>query len=312
MREINITTVDMNLLRVFDVIYRERNLTRAGSFLCLTQSATSHALGRLRVLFDDELFVRAPHGLTPTPRAVQLSGLISPAVAAVQQALNAANGFDPETATMQLRISLTDYASSVLLPRLVHRLEREAPGIDIETSHAGPEEARDRLDTGQLDLAVVANGDHPTRFSLQHLFSEDYVCVAMHDHPLIEGGLTMPAFLQMRHVLVSAGTEQRSIVDRVLAAHGQRRRVAVKVPFLAGIANLLTGSEMLCTLPRTLADELCTRWPLRQFELPFDGVVAHYHALWSQRDDDSPAHKWLRALVAECCEGISCAHDGAV
>ncbi|OVZ59307.1 hypothetical protein CDO44_11875 [Pigmentiphaga sp. NML080357] len=304
MREINIATVDWNLLRVFDAIFRERNLTRAGNFLCLTQSATSHALGRLRNLFDDELFLRAPQGLTPTPRAMELAGPIAEAVASVRRAVEAANGFDPGSANIQLRIGMTDYASWVLLPRLVQRLENEAPGIDIETVHAGLEDARERLDAGLLDLAIVPAGDHPSRFNMQHLLAQDYVSVAMRDHPLIPGELTMEIFLEARHVLVSASTEQRSIVDKVLASRGEKRRVAVKVPFLAGIANLLTESKMLCTLPRTLAEELAARWPLQLHELPFEGAVAHYHALWNSRDENIPAHRWLRQLVFDCCREL--------
>lgn len=305
MREINIGTVDLNLLRVFDAIYRERNLTRAGSFLCLTQSATSHALGRLRKLFDDELFVRAPQGLLPTPRALQLAGPIADAVAAVQRALQAANGFDPRDARMRLRMAMTNYASWMLLPRIAQRIEREAPGVDIETVHAGIELVRERLDAGLLDMAIAPAGEHPERFGMQYLLTQDYVCVTRRDHPLIHETLTLDQFLGLNHVQAAASAEQRSIVDRLLAAHGLRRRVAVKVPSLVGVANLLTGSQMLCTLPRMLAQELCDRWPLQLLELPLDGAIADYHLLWSAREDESSAQQWLRTTVVDCCREVA-------
>jgi DNA-binding transcriptional LysR family regulator len=305
MRTVNLASLDLNLLRVFDAIYRERHLTRAGVRLCLTQPAMSHALARLRATFDDELFVRSTRGLEPTPRADQIATPIAEAIDAVQRALASVAHFEPQTARMRVRVGLTDYGSWVVLPRLGLSLERQAPGIDLETVHVNVESARDLLDRGQLDLAIVASGEHPPRFGSRLAMSERYVCVAAADHPEIGDTLTEEVFLSCSHVLVSPSSEQRSIVDRLLAARGKQRHVRLQVPFLMGVPRLVAHSRLLCTVPEHLAGELAAAHGLRTFELPFEGAVVDYHAVWHARDETSAANRWLRDQVLACCAAIA-------
>jgi DNA-binding transcriptional LysR family regulator len=301
MRSLNFSAVDLNLLRVFDAIYRERHLTRAGTVLCLSQPATSHALARLRTLFEDELFVRTTRGLEPTPRATELAAPISEAVEAVQRAIASANGFDPANARMRLRVGLTDFASWVILPTMVTRLRRDAPGIDLHTVHVTIEAARDLLDRGQLDLAIVASAEHPARFVARHALTEPFVCLLARNHPAIGATLDEQAFLAAEHILVAASEDQRSIVDRMLAERDLRRRIAVTVPFLMGVPKIVASSAMLCTVPLSLARELSNYPNLRWLPLPFDRVIVDYFALWSARDESIASHRWLRELTLQCC-----------
>ena len=301
MRKLSLSAIDLNLLRVFDAIYRERHLTRAGSLLCLSQSAASHALGRLRAMFEDELFLRTTRGLEPTPRAMELSVPIAEAVEAFQRVIAGANGFDPANARMRMRIGLTDFASWVILPTMVTRLRADAPGIDLQTAHVTIEAARDLLDRGQLDLAIVASAEHPARFVARHALTEPFVCLLARDHPAIGKTLDEQAFLAAEHILVAASEGQRSFVDRLLAERDLRRRIAVTVPFLMGVPKIVASSAMLCTIPLSLARELSNYPNLRWLPLPFDRVRVDYFALWSSRDESHTSHSWLRELTLQCC-----------
>ena len=301
MRKLSFSAIDLNLLRVFDAIYRERHLTRAGLLLCLSQPAASHALGRLRTMFEDDLFLRTPRGLEPTPRAMELSVPIAEAVEAFQRVIAGANGFDPANARMRLRIGLTDFASWVILPTMVTRLRADAPGIDLQTAHVTIEAARDLLDRGQLDLAIVASAEHPARFVARHALTEPFVCLLARDHPAIGETLDEQAFLAAEHILVAASEGQRSIVDRLLAERDLRRRIAVTVPFLMGVPKIVASSAMLCTIPLSLARELSNYPNLRWLPLPFDRVRVDYFALWSSRDESHTSHSWLRELTLQCC-----------
>lgn len=297
MREVNFKNVDLNLLRVFDAVYRERHLTRAGQYLCLTQPAMSHALARLRTLFGDELFLRTARGMEPTPGAEQIAGPISEAIGAVQRLLQGTTRFDPLAARMTFRIGVTDHTSAVVLPPLLERLRGQAPGIDIQASHVNVESARELLDEGLLHLAVVGSGDHPPRFDVRHLLREPLVCMGAHDHPELEKPLTLQRFAALDHIVVSPSASHRSLIDQLLASHNLRRRTVLSIPFLTAVPQLVAHSRLACVVPRNLVERLapygCFRWQ----PVPLEGAYFDFFALWHSRETLTPSHEWLRSQV---------------
>jgi len=297
MREVNFKNVDLNLLRVFDAVYRERNLTRAGQYLCLTQPAMSHALARLRTLFGDELFLRTPRGMEPTPGAMQIAGPISEAIGAVHRLLQGTTRFDPLAVRMTFRIGVTDHTSAVVLPSLLERLRVHAPGIDIQASHVNVESAREQLDEGALHLAVVGSGDHPPRFDVRHLLREPLVCMGAHDHPGLEQPLTLQRFAALDHIVVSPSASHRSLIDQLLASHNLTRRTVLSIPFLTAVPQLVAQARLVCVVPRNLAERLEPYGSFRWLPVPLEGAYFDFFALWHSRETVTASHAWLRSQV---------------
>ncbi|MEM8592078.1 MAG: LysR family transcriptional regulator, partial [Pseudomonadota bacterium] len=199
----NVRTTDLNLLVVFDAMMSERNVTKAGERMGLAQPSMSNALARLRTLFDDELFVRTPDGMVPTPLAIDASEHVRTAIRAAEEALSLGGDFEPETAEGRVVILTHDLIEMTLIPDLVRALEVNAPGISLHTRPLLRKDFFQELDTGIADLAIGAASNLPERFHYSALFSEPFSCIARRDHPTLSGELTLEKFLACKHALFS-------------------------------------------------------------------------------------------------------------
>ena len=212
---------DLNLLPVFAALLREGSTVRAGEQLGMTQSAVSRALARLRLWAKDELFVRSPQGMKPTPRALELAGPLSEAL------LNVNRAFDPKQVSVapstRFHLALTDYAAFLILPELVDEVSALAQDVRFRVRPNVPAQSFDQLDKGEVDLAIGPYRSYPTRFSSILLSEDAHICLLRKDHPLSRGKLTLERFLSMKHVLVTLADEERGIVDRALAQIGAKR-----------------------------------------------------------------------------------------
>lgn len=315
---VNFRTFDLNLLRVFDAVMREGNLTRAASQLAITQPAASNALRRLRDALDDELFVRAAHGLEPTPYARAIWPAVGGALDQLRSAL-APPEFDPATAVRNFVIAMADATATLLMPPLVRRIEREAPGISLRVLPLTTRDPRHALETTDIDLAVgffpqairavtlhAMEQDSPGPFGLQRVYTSDYVCVMRPDHPLSKVPLTLDAFCAANHLLVSFSGRPFGFVDEALAALGRSRRVVATVNqfFVAG--QVVENSDLLTVLPEHflastgLGDVLAVR------RLPLATPPVHIDMLWATSAAARPGHKWLReALLEAAREGFA-------
>jgi DNA-binding transcriptional LysR family regulator len=299
MRKVNFQAVDLNLLRVFDAIYRERHLTRAGQYLCLTQPAMSHALARLRALFGDDLFLRTTHGLEPTVGAEQLAAPIAEAIQAVQRVLQTTNSFDPARARFTLKIGVTDYTSALVLPPLLERLRNEAPSVNVQASHVNVERARELLDEGALHVAVVGSSEHPGRFEVRHLLREPLVCMADEANQVLHDPLSLEQFADLMHVVVAPSATHTSLIDHLLAARNLQRRVVLSVPFLTAVPDLVANSSLVCVLPRNLVRTLQAFGRFRSVDVPLIGAYFDYFAIWHEREAQTAVQQWICTLVTE-------------
>jgi DNA-binding transcriptional LysR family regulator len=297
MRKVNFQAVDLNLLRVFDAIYRERHLTRAGQYLCLTQPAMSHALARLRALFGDDLFLRTTHGLEPTVGAEQLAAPIAEAIQAVQRVLQTTNSFDPACARFTLKIGVTDYTSALVLPPLLERLRNEAPSVNVQASHVNVERARELLDEGALHVAVVGSSEHPDRFEVRHLLREPLVCMADEANQDLHDPLSLEQFAALAHVVVAPSATHTSLIDYLLTARNLQRRVVLSVPFLTAVPDLVANSSLVCVLPRNLVRTLQAFGRFRSVDVPLDGAYFDYFAIWHEREAQTAVQQWICSLV---------------
>src|SRR5258708_784075 len=248
----NVQDVDLNLLRVFDVVLREKNVTAAAVRLGLTQPAVSNALARLRVLFDDALFVRTPGGMDATPFARELGEPVRQALALLESAVAHGPGFDAATSSRAFRFYMSDLGQIEFLPPLIERLQRLAPGVRLEAIALDVEDIAAALAAGTLDLAVgfLPGLGPPVR--RRQLFRDPYVCLMRADHPAIGKTLTKKKFLAASHALVSYRGGHR-VIEEALERAGLARRIALRVPHFTVVPMVLERTDLILILPRRVA-----------------------------------------------------------
>ena len=302
MKPMHIRNVDLNLLKVFEAVYRERQTVRAADSLALSQSAVSHALSRLRTLFDDPLFTRTPSGLQPTPAAVRLAIPIADAMASIGTALSKGSQFDPATSRMTFRIGMADPVAFYLLPRLHREFEREAPGINLRIRPLALGAQRFLpLASAELDLVVMVSSQGvtpnlPQDIESQLLFDDELACVVDRRSVLAADRLTLQRFAAARHVAFATSDEFDSFIDQALAEAGLRRRIAMIVPYWSAIPRTIEGSELVWTTMSRLARDATRDGPLRIVPGPFPTWRHTVSQAWHQRSREVAAHKWLRGV----------------
>ncbi|MFJ4348660.1 LysR family transcriptional regulator [Pseudomonas sp. NPDC089401] len=294
----NISTFDLNLLRVLDMLLREQNVSRAAERLSLTQPTVSNALARLRDLLDDPLLVRVGRRMRPTPRALALEGPIRAALQQIEQTLGGADGFDPRHSRQQLRIALTDFAEQLCMPRLLAVLAEQAPHLRIDVLHLAPNLPVDALDRGELDLVLGRFDEVPARFDRRHWRSETLRVAVREGHPEVERTLDLDTFLNLRHLWVHGG-QTRGMVDQWLAEQGLARQIAYSTPNYLQAAHLAATSDLGVVLPTQLATHFARLLPLRVFELPFALEPFDLELVYLTHRQHDPALGWLVQRIME-------------
>lgn len=291
--------VDLNLLVVFDALMAERHVTRAGERIGLSQPAMSAALNRLRRLLKDELFIRRADGMYPTRRAQELAVPLRQALRQIQEALEP-EVFVPAEATRTFRIATNDFAASVLLPCLGERLSSEAPNIDIRVIAADDSLAMTLLDRDAVEIAIAPFENVEPQFERQQLMEPaDFLCVMRKGHPLARKKLTLEQFAAAPQLLISQTGNPSGFVDEILETHGLKRRVAFTVPSFLLAPLILTGTDLIATLPYRLAEMFREMANLVTCEPPFPQRQFPLAALWHRRLNRDPGHTWLRQTLVE-------------
>ena len=309
MMNVNFRTLDLNLLRVFDEVMAERNLTRAAKNLSLTQPAVSNALRRLRDVLGDELVRRAGAGVEPTPRALALWPTIRDALRHLQHTL-APTHFNPATADTSFVLAMADATAAELIPGLVQIAEREAPGVAMRVVPLTTRDPRQLLESEGADMAVgyfpavlaslTARGQSGAAvpFETQRLYVGQYVCVMRRGHPRADKPLTLDDYCAARHLLVSFSGRPYGFIDQTLGTLGRERRIVVTVNQFFTAGRVVANSDLLTVLPRHFVSVTGIDDQLVLRDLPFDQPLVHVDAVWHRRAQHGHAHEWLRdALV---------------
>jgi DNA-binding transcriptional LysR family regulator len=291
--------IDLNLLRVFALIYQERNVSRAASRLGLTQSATSNALARLRETFKDDLFLRVPRGVEPTALANQIAEPINQTLAQVESLLTFNRAFDPATAQHRFAIGMSDYAEFVLAPHLLRDLRRLAPGVDLTIRHADRTNAFDLLESDAVMLALGVLPEPTAPFVRTFLMGERFVTMCDPDHPILAASEPdLDAYLSYPHLLVSNTGGPRGAVDWALDGLGRSRRLLVIASHFAVVGPMLRDSDLLCTLSERSAKPLAEAFGLKLFPTPLAIGHTRLSAVFHRRNQQRPADQWLRRHIA--------------
>jgi DNA-binding transcriptional LysR family regulator len=306
---------DLNLLVTFDVIMKERSIAGASERLSLSQSAVSHALGRLRKLVEDELFVREADGMRPTARALQLAAPFARALNGIEAALTSQD-FNPEHAARTFVIAASDYSCTLIIPELVARLARTAPLIDIYVVSLNGLDVIRQLDERRIDMAIAWFAAVPERLGRAKLLDETYVFIVRAGHPLAAGELTVARVLGFPHVVIDylgnaerltdgffseRGVLRRVHMDRAVIEAPQRSekhgRVAIKVPSFSNAASVVMRTDMVASIPKRLAKGMLAAHDLIVLDPPFDNSPIAVEAVWPRRAATDPAGEWLRKQV---------------
>jgi DNA-binding transcriptional LysR family regulator len=324
MHDVHFNALDLNLLRILDSLLEERSATRAGERLGLSQSAVSHALNRLRYALKDELFVRSPDGLEPTPRALRIGARVRQGLLQLQVAVTDGE-FAPATADRQFVIACSDYASAAIVPGLMARLRDRAPcaSLRVVPSQVGVAEA---LQTGKVDLAIGAFGHIPDRFRSEDLFQETLVWVLSRDNPASLEPMTLETLAELPHLIIALTGEDARTVDGLVSDHGLewrlirddagafqgalsakglKRRIGLTVPHVLAAPRIVARSDMAALIPRRLAVAYAERYRLRLFDPPYPSPPHAVTAVWDQGHGEQAPVAWFRRLLREAAVEVA-------
>lgn len=321
MSDSHIYTLDLNLLKVFDTLFEERNVTRAAHRLGLTQSAVSHALNRLRFALGDELFVRGPAGMRATPRAAEVGPRIRDALLRIETALSP-SVFTPAETERAFSVAAGTYTAVIVLPPVVRRMRELAPRAEVRMRGAGLGLAEE-LDSGRADVALGSFTAIPERFDHRSLMTETMVWAIRSDQLAQNERLSMDRLCTQPHVVLSIA-EDGHVVDGAVTDGGLERRVVwddggvvrrtclerglqppptFYAPDAQSALALVGHSDLAALVPRRLAAMYAGQLGLRLFDAPYDSRAIDIVMLW-RKEHDAPALEWLRGLISEAAASI--------
>jgi len=293
------SSIDLNLLSVFQDVYRERQISAAARRLGLTQSAVSNALARLRRTFGDELFVRTAHGMQPTPLAQQMAEPIGAAMAQVALALSQRSRFDPASSARRFTLAMTDVGEVYFMPVLIERCRTMAPNVEIASVRAGSIGLKDEMETGRVDLAIGAFEDMSDALFQRHLFRQAFVSMFRKGHPLASGTVDLARFTAAAHLVVDAAHSPYDRVNVLLEKAGVTANARFRVPHFTAVPYIVATSDLVVTVPQKLAESAATPFGLKWIEPPLQLPTLQTNVFWHRRFNHDPGIQWLRGFIAD-------------
>jgi DNA-binding transcriptional LysR family regulator len=290
---------DLNLLPIFLTLMDERNVTRAAERLGMTQPALSNALNRLRDTMRDPLFIRERYGMKPTQMAEELAPVVRAALTSLEDMIGGQQTFDPALATRQFTIAPNSYVEFVLMPVIVARLRKVAPGIRLRLTPFGNDLVETGAVSGATEMVLGRIVDPPDNMVVQHLMDDGLACVVRRDHPEIGDQLSQAQYEGMRHVNVLPPGRMRAGLFQALQQRGVKREVAVSVTHFLAVPEMVAVSDYCATLPRQICRRLARDERLKILPAPVDLGTFPVELAWHVRYRSDPAHRWLRSLIAE-------------
>lgn len=293
----DIRSVDLNLLVVFDAMYQHRQVTKAGEALKLSQPAMSAALSRLRTLFHDPLFVRTGAEMAPTPKAQALSVRIKQVVTTIETDILLPTHFEANTSERTFTLVAPDIAEVNFLPRLLAELALKAPHINLKTLAMPRQAASQALASGAADMAIGYFPDlQKAGFFQQKLITTAHVCLIKKKHATIGEKITMTQFIQASHAVVKPDGREH-VFEKFLQQKGIQRRVVVELSHFMSLLPIVENSQLIATVPRDLADFFVHHGDVRYVDTPMKSPTIDVHLFWHQRFQKDPAHIWLRQVI---------------
>ena len=305
----NFRQLDLNLLRVLCAVYRLGSVTEAARQLALSQPATSNALARLRTFFDDELFVRSPRGLHPTRRAQRIVPAVMAQLQALESSVMSSEGFEPASASVHWRLSLSDLGEMMFLPPLAQALRAQSPRSQVSNVSVAALHVGAALDAHDVDLAIGILGPSHHSIASERLFQEHFVAITAQDWRPSQG--RVGASLSARQLsaaslaVASPAATYHGSVDLMLTKLKLNERIVLRARHYGALPELVTRSDLMAIVPLMYANSLAPRYAVRLWELPDHGPRYDVSMMWHQTATPDPAHAWLREVVRKLFQRTS-------
>lgn len=298
---------DLNLLVAFDCLMQEQSVSRAAERMFVTQSAMSHTLQRLRQQLDDPLLVKTPSGMKPTERAMALIEPVRSVLREVESLIRQPEVFDPARSQRRFVMAATDYMDFLLIPPLIERIAKEAPGIDIHVKRTDLPFPERELETGELDIVVGFEAIlKPAGYlNCRKLFEDRMTCLVRQDHPSIQRDtVSLDSYVGLKHMLISRTGTRTGVIDDWLAERGLERRIALIVPHFLSAPFIVANTDMLLSLPLRIAEQFVRLAPLRVVPVPIELPSYELVMIWHPLRESDPAHRWLREQILAVCQDL--------
>jgi DNA-binding transcriptional LysR family regulator len=290
------------LFTVFEAIYTEGSVTRASQKLNLTQPAISHALNRLRQMFDDPLFVRQGHAMVSTPLARSIIDPIRRSLRSLEVTLNGVHAFDPASTQKRFNLALRDVLESTILPPLMLRIREHAPQVDLAASHVERRELETELAAGTLDAAIDVLLPLSSDIMHTRIYQDSTVVVARRGHPHIDGSLDLGTYLKQDHILASSRRRGLGLEDFELSRFGVERRVQLRCQHYFAACRVVSQTDMLLTMPGRYAHVANEQFGNQILPFPLDVPAFDVFLYWHANVDGDPANVWLREQITQSAQ----------
>lgn len=292
---VNLNRIDLNLFAVFDAIYTAGSLTKAADVLCITQPAVSNSLARLRDMLNDPLFVRTGHSMTPTPVAQNIIVPAREALKLLRTSIQESHVFNPLTSEKAFNFASRDLLEVSIMPRLMARLQDHAPGISLTNYEISRRDIVSAMANGSLDFFADASAFTDPHLCKQKIAEDQFVVLARHDHPALNDGLTLEAFLRLGHIHVSQRKTGPGPIDIALDKLGKKRRIVMRSQHFLTVPSAIVKTDLITCMPYHLAKH----YDLAVYPLPFELPAVEYFLYWHVSADHDQAHVWMREQIME-------------
>lgn len=298
MKKMNIARLNLNSLVALDVLLAECHVSRAAEKLHITQSALSVTLSQLREFFADELLVRGPNTMIPTPKALQLQPKIRAILDQINKDILCATPFDPKTMQKTFTIGMNDYTQLVLLPRIIHHIHKEAPGINLVVRYIADLNDTNYFESNEIDIGIGPLSLDSPMLATQTLFTDTAICVVDRANTTIKSKLTLKKYLAAKHI--SVWYEQDvylDIIDKILKDLGHKRHILLAVQNMFTAIQLIKGTEFIATIAKKAGDLYSKQYGLKLIDLPFETPAVTLKMIWHRKYNNDDAHTWLRKAI---------------
>jgi len=297
----NLHQIDLNLLLLFDALYRHRSVSIAANEIYLSQSAFSHGLSRLRKRLGDDLFIRINNVMEPTSLAHEISNHISPALAQLHEGLNTSLVFEPATSDIEFTFAATDYTQFSLLPKLISHISEVAPKIKITVIPSEDKIPTEKLLSGELDFVLGFSHEieKSSTIERQTWLQDSYCTIARKGHSELKNGLSLATFLSLGHVRISPWGEKQGIVDQLLNKQGLSRHVALQLPSVMAAPYTIANSDHLLTFPKLMAEHIAKMIDIEIHAPPIAMPDYQLNIYWHKLNNSKASHRWLTQLISQ-------------
>jgi DNA-binding transcriptional LysR family regulator len=303
MKSIDLASIDLNLLVAFEAIWQQRSVTGAAEQLQIGQPAMSAALSRLRVLFEDELFVRLGRQMQPTFKAQAIAPGILAALQQIRQTVTTSQSFNPLSSDRTFAIASSDYTSFVLVPPLVKLCQQSAPLLNFHMIGFEKDSIGDLLEQGAIDMALGVFPNPPRQTQSEPIFEEHFVGIARQGHPdLKHGTMSLETFTRLSHALTTLRRDTTGEIDRTLSQQNLERRIHLTTPHMLVIPFVIASTNLVAAVPYRIAVSLARVCDLQIFELPILTQPWMVSMLWSTLSSHDEANLWLRNMVKKVAQ----------